>query len=32
MTGLAGIGDFLVMLYTNGKLNMMGMLGFGDDL
>jgi len=31
-TGLAGIGDFLVMLYTNGSLNMMGMLGFGDDL
>jgi lantibiotic modifying enzyme len=30
--GLAGIGDFLVMLYTNGNLNMMGMLGFGDDL
>jgi lantibiotic modifying enzyme len=31
-TGLAGIGDFLVMLYTDGKLNMMGGLGFGDDL
>ncbi|MGI8742060.1 MAG: lanthionine synthetase LanC family protein, partial [Bryobacteraceae bacterium] len=32
MTGLAGIGDFYVLLYSNGKLNMLGPLGYGDDL
>ena len=32
MTGVAGAGDFLVLLYTNGKLNMMGLLGYGDDI
>jgi lantibiotic modifying enzyme len=32
MTGLAGIGDFYVLLYSDGKFNMMGGLGYGDDL
>jgi predicted Zn-dependent peptidase/rhamnogalacturonyl hydrolase YesR len=32
MTGLAGIGDFFVLLYSDGKLNMFGPLGFGDDI
>ncbi len=29
--GLAGVGDFLIFLYSNGKLPMAGGLGFGDD-
>ncbi len=32
MTGLAGIGDFYTLLYSDGKLNMMSVLGYGDDL
>jgi lantibiotic modifying enzyme len=32
MTGLAGIGDFYALLYSEGKLNMMSVLGYGDDL
>lgn len=32
MTGLAGVGDFLILLYTQGRLNMFGPLGYGDDL
>ena len=32
MTGLAGVGDFYAMIATNGKLNMMGVLGYGDDI
>lgn len=32
MTGLAGIGDFFVLLATDGRLNMFGPLGYGDDL
>jgi lantibiotic modifying enzyme len=31
MTGLAGVGDFYVLLYSDGKLGMMGALGYGDD-
>lgn len=31
MTGLAGVGDFLIALYTQGRLNMFGPLGYGDD-
>jgi lantibiotic modifying enzyme len=32
MTGVAGIGDFYVFLYSGGKLHMMGGLGYGDDI
>jgi lantibiotic modifying enzyme len=32
LNGLAGIGDFFIFLYSNGKLPMMGGLGYGDDL
>lgn len=32
MTGLAGVGDFLVLLHSEGKLRMFGPLGYGDDL
>jgi len=32
MTGLAGVGDFLVLLHSEGKLHMFGPLGYGDDL
>lgn len=32
MTGLAGMGDFFVLLYSGGKLNMMGGLGYGDEM
>lgn len=32
MTGLAGVGDFLVLMYSEGGLNMFGPLGYGDDL
>jgi len=32
MTGLAGIGDFFVLLYTEGRLGMFGPLGYGDDI
>jgi lantibiotic modifying enzyme len=31
-SGLAGIGDFFVFLFSNGKIPMMGGLGYGDDL
>ncbi len=31
-TGLAGIGDFFIFLYSNGRTRMFGGLGFGDDL
>lgn len=31
MTGLAGVGDFFVLLYTGGRLGMMSALGYGDD-
>ncbi len=31
-TGLAGIGDFFIFLYSNGRTPMFGGLGFGDDL
>ncbi|MGH8236091.1 MAG: lanthionine synthetase LanC family protein [Steroidobacteraceae bacterium] len=32
MTGVAGVGDFLVLLYSEGKLNMFGPLGYGEDV
>ncbi|MGI8745518.1 MAG: lanthionine synthetase LanC family protein [Bryobacteraceae bacterium] len=32
MTGLAGIGDFFALLASDGKLNMFGPLGYGDDM
>lgn len=31
VTGLAGIGDFFMLLYSDGKLNMLGPRGYGDD-
>jgi len=32
MNGLAGIGDFFVLVYSEGRLSMFGPLGYGDDL
>jgi len=32
MTGLAGVGDFFVLLQSEGRLKMFGPLGYGDDL
>lgn len=32
MSGLAGVGDFFALLYTQGELSMFGPLGYGDDM
>jgi zinc protease len=32
MTGLAGVGDFFVLLYSGGALSMFGPLGYANDL